>query len=82
MTRTAILPLAFALLLPGFAQAQVPATQAVMQEAARQGVSATTQAIQQQVERVRAEAAARDAAKKATEAAPNAKDMAWQRSRQ
>lgn len=65
MNRFALTPLAFALFLPGLAQAQVPATQAVVQEVARQGVNATAQAIQQQTQGVAADTAARDAAAKA-----------------
>lgn len=63
MTRLALTPLAFVLFFPDLAQAQVPATQAVVQEAARQGVNATSQAVQQQAQRVVADAAARAAAK-------------------
>lgn len=65
MSRFALTPLAFALFFPGLGQAQVPATQAVVQEAARQGVNATAQAIQQQAQGVVADKAARDAAAKA-----------------
>lgn len=65
MNRFALGPLALALFLPGLVQAQVPATQAVVQEAARQGVNATVEAVQQQAQGVVVDKTARDGAAKA-----------------